>query len=54
MQAAALDLTDFKVLEEQLCGLDAAYFANVLDRLKDKDPEKVNGAYLCSIIDEIY
>ena len=54
MQAAALDLTDFNVLESQLVGLDAAYFANVLDRLKDKDPNKVDGAYLCQIIDELY
>jgi hypothetical protein len=54
MQAAALDLTDFKVIESQLVGLDAAYFANVLDRLKDKDPNKVDGAYLCAIIDELY
>jgi hypothetical protein len=54
MQAAALDLTDFNVLREQLVGLDAAYFAQVIDRLQDKDPEKVNGAYLCQIIDELY
>jgi len=54
MQAAALDLTDFAILREQLVGLDTAYFAQVIGMLQDKDPTKVDGAYLCTIIDELY
>jgi len=54
MQISALDLTDPKVLEDQLTGVDAAYFVQLLTKLKEKDPEKVNTAYLIEIIDRIF
>jgi hypothetical protein len=54
MQVSALDLTDPKILEDQLTGVDCAYFMEVLEKLKDKDPEKVSTAYLCEIIDRMF
>ena len=54
MQISQLDLTDIKVLEDQLTGVDTAYFLQLIQRLKDNDPEKVNGAYLIEIIDRIF
>jgi hypothetical protein len=54
MQISALDLTDLKVLEDQLTGVDCAYFCEVISKLKDKDHEKVNSAYLVEIIDRMF
>lgn len=54
MQVNELNLKDLKVLQDQLTGVDAAYFCEVLSRLKDKDPEKVNAAYLVEIIDRMF
>lgn len=54
MQISALDLTDIKVLEDQLTGVDAAYFMEVIQKLQDKDPTKVNSAYLVEIIDRMF
>lgn len=54
MQLNELDLTVISVLEDQMIGVDAAYFAQVLERLKEKDAEKVDSAYLMTIIDRIF
>lgn len=54
MQISALDLTDPKVLEDQLTGVDSAYFLQVIQKIKEKDPEKVNSAYLVEIIDRMF
>ncbi len=54
MQIAELDLTKFDVLEEQLTGVDVAYFAEVLEKIKAKDPTKVDAAYLVEIIDRMF
>ncbi len=54
MQINELDLKDIKVLEDQLTGVDVAYFCEVIAKLKDKDPEKVNSAYLIEIIDLMF
>jgi hypothetical protein len=54
MQISELNLKDLKVLEDQLTGVDTAYFIQLLDRLREKDPEKVDGAYLVEIIDRIF
>ena len=54
MQAAALDLTDPKVLEDQLTGVDSAYFTQLISALREKDPEKVNVSYLVEIIDRMF
>lgn len=54
MQISALDLTDYAVLQDQLTGVDCAYFAEVLEKVKEKDPEKINQAYLVEIIDRMF
>lgn len=54
MQISELDLKDFEVLREQLVGMDVAYFMQVLELLKEKDPTKINTAYLVEIIDRIF
>jgi hypothetical protein len=54
MQVSALDMTNHVVLEEQLTGVDVAYFSEVIEKIKAKDPEKVDGAYLIEIIDRMF
>lgn len=54
MQISDLDLKDLSVLEDQLTGVDVAYFIEVVNKLRDKDPEKVNSAYLIEIIDRLF
>lgn len=54
MQIAKLDMTDHSVLEEQLTGVDVAYFAEVIEKIKAKDPEKVDATYLVEIIDRMF
>lgn len=54
MQISDLDLHDVSVLEDQLTGVDTAYFIQIIERIKEKDPEKVNSAYLCEIIDRLF
>ena len=54
LQVAELDLTNHEVLEEQLTGVDAAYFSEVMSKIKEKDPEKVNATYLVEIIDRMF
>ena len=49
------DLTNFAVLEEQLTGVDTAYFRQLLDALKEKSDAtgKVDESYLMDLIDRI-
>jgi hypothetical protein len=54
MQVSALDLTSIAVLQDQLTGVDCAYFCEVISKLKESDPEKVNTAYLIEIIDRMF
>jgi len=54
MQISELDLTDPKVLEDQLTGVDSAYFIEVMRNLRENDPEKVNSTYLVEIIDRMF
>jgi len=53
-QISELNLKDIKILEDQLTGVDTAYFIQLIARLKEKDPEMVDGAYLIEIIDRIF
>lgn len=53
-QISELDLTDPAVLQEQLTGVDSAYFCQLMAKLKEHDPEKVNAAYLVEIIDRMF
>lgn len=54
MQVSELNLTDPKVLEDQLTGVDSAYFIQLMTKLREKDPDKVNSAYLVEIIDRMF
>lgn len=54
MQVQALDLTNIEVLKDQLTGVDCAYFTEVIYKLADKNPEKVNSAYLIEIVDRMF
>lgn len=53
-QISELDLKDYEVLRDQLTGVDVAYFMEVLSKIKENDPEKVNAAYLVEIIDRMF
>lgn len=54
LQISALDLTDPAILEDQLTGVDSAYFLEVMTKVKEKDPTKVNSAYLVEILDRMF
>jgi len=58
LQLSELDLCDVNVLEDQLTGVDTAYFLQVIDYLRErqqKEPDfHIHVPYLISIIDKIF
>lgn len=58
MQLNELDLTNIEVLEDQLTGMDVAYFMQVLNYIKERKEEdadfKLTSAYLIEIIDRMF
>lgn len=54
MQLNQLDLTNIATLEDQLIGVDTAYFNEILSKLKEKDATKVDQSYLMTIIDRMF
>jgi len=54
MQLSQMNLSNFKVLEEQLTGVDMAYFHEILEKLKSTNPNEVDCAYLTTLIDELF
>lgn len=54
MQISDLNLHDPLVLEDQLTGVDSAYFCQLMKSLREKDPEKVSTAYLVEIIGRLF
>ncbi len=60
MQINELKLTDVNVLQEQLVGVDVAYFHQILDYLKEKmdkdgtSDKNLTSAYLIEIIDRLF
>lgn len=54
MQLNDLDLNDVNVLEEQLTGVDAAYFNQVIKELRERNSDSVDRAYLCELIDKLF
>ena len=54
LQCQELDLKDPKVLEDQLTGVDSAYFAILINQIDKLTPDKLNAAYLCEIINRIF
>ena len=53
-QISELDLKDYKILREQLTGVDQAYMYQLINALQDVDPNKINSAYIATIIDRIF
>ncbi len=53
-QVSALDLTDIEVLEEQLIGVDVAYFSTLIEALRGVEKEKMTPAYMNTMIDRIF
>lgn len=54
MQLQGLDLNNIDVLEEQLTGVDVAYFLEVISALRERDDKRVDNAYLVELIDRIF
>jgi hypothetical protein len=52
LQLNELDLKDPKVLEDQLTGVDVAYFMEIIRAIKDLD--KVDSSYIAAIIDKVF
>lgn len=54
-QISELDLKDPDVLEEQLIGVDVAYFGTLIEILRGKNSDfKLSSAYLNTLIDRIF
>ncbi len=54
MQLNALDLEKVDVLEDQLTGVDAAYFEEIIAKLRERDKDRVDTAYLVQLIDRLF
>lgn len=53
-QISKLNLNDIHVLEDQLTGVDTAYFQQILTILKERDPNNIDTAYLMQLIDRFF
>jgi hypothetical protein len=53
-QVSQLDLTNPDILEEQLIGVDVAYFSKLIDILRGVPKEKMTSGYLNEIIDRVF
>lgn len=53
-QIAELDLTRIDVLEEQLVGVDAAYFSQLIDALRKRNADTVDSSYVTTLLDRIF
>lgn len=54
MQVSKLDLTNPVVLEDQLVGVDVAYFGEIIEKLRAQNSDKVDDTYLAQLIDELF
>ena len=59
LQISELDLTNLEVLEDQLIGVDVAYFIEIITALRERqkdqeDINKVDTAYLLEILDRVF
>lgn len=52
-QISKLNLENVEILEEQLVGVDAAYFRQLIELLREKGAS-VDGAYLTTVIDRVF
>ena len=49
-----LDLSEISALEDQMIGVDSAYFRQVIELLKKKEGDAVDGTYLMQVLDEVF
>lgn len=54
MQLQELDLKDIATLQDQLVGVDSAYFSKIIHLLQEQNVEKVDAGYLMTIIDRVF
>jgi hypothetical protein len=54
LQASELNLKDPKILQDQLVGVDSAYFMQLIKALEDNKVEKVSASYIATLIDRIF
>lgn len=53
-QISELDFTDISVLEEQLTGVDFAYFSEVIDILRGEKDRAIDATYLAEVVDRVF
>lgn len=53
-QISELDLKNIEVLEQQLIGVDIAYFSTLIDILKNSKEKHITSSFLNSIIDKVF
>lgn len=53
-QVSELDLQNIVILEEQLIGVDVAYFSTLIEILRGVDSNKLSASYLSTIIDRVF
>jgi hypothetical protein len=53
-QISEMDLKDHDVIRESLTGVDAAYLHQLVDALSKTDVDKIDSAYVSTIIDKIF
>ena len=53
-QCSELDLRDIEVLEEQLIGVDVAYFSELITILEGTPPSNITSKFLNEIIDRVF
>lgn len=53
-QISEIDLSNYEILREQLTGVDLAYMYQLIEALKGIDTDKINSAYVTTIIDKIF
>lgn len=53
-QISELDLKNPEVMEEQLIGVDIAYFSKLIEILRDVPREKITSSYLNALIEKVF
>jgi 5,10-methenyltetrahydromethanopterin hydrogenase len=53
-QISELNLADHNVLREQLTGVDALFMQELINALRDVEPQKLTSTYVAEIIDRIF
>ena len=53
-QISELDLKNIKVLEEQLIGVDVAYFSALIEILRGVSPDKLSASFINEQIDKVF